>query len=323
MANMKSQTHNLSIDKIIANWPSQLDGHLHYCIGLSGGIDSVVLLHLFHKIREIKPIILSAIHVNHGISPNAKSWSEFCTKICQELEITFRISEVNVVKVGGEGLENSARKLRYQEYYNYDADVVILAHHQNDQIETMLSQIMRGSDLHNCAGMKEISHRKNKAFWRPLLSIKKSDLIQYTNENNISYINDESNQDIKYLRNFIRNKIMPELNQFDNNVENKLIRSIENIQYHVGLSDEFGKHDYDLCHETRGINKPKFVQLSPNRQLNLLSYMIRINNLPLPSHNKLVEFCRQVNTALLDRHPSLLLTSFATLKLEKNYILII
>ncbi|MDD3266085.1 MAG: tRNA lysidine(34) synthetase TilS [Burkholderiales bacterium] len=321
---MKLSINNqqLSTDNIIANWPSQLDGHLHYCIGLSGGIDSVVLLYLFHEIQKIKPIKLSAIHINHGISPNAKFWADFCIKICQNLKIDLKLSEVNVIKIGGEGLENSARKLRYQEYYHDEADVIILAHHQDDQIETMLSQIMRGSDLHNCAGMQKITTRKHKIFWRPLLDIKKSDLIKYANKNNLNHIEDESNLDIKYLRNFIRNKLMLELNIFDNNIESKLIRSIENIQYHVVLSDELGEDDYNSCNDYGKLNKKKFLELSQNRQLNLLSYMIKLSDLPLPSRNKLSEFCRQIKTAALDRHPSLAITNLLSLRLEKQYIFI-
>lgn len=317
---MKLPTRNLSINNILNNWPSQFDGHLHYCVGLSGGIDSVVLLHLFAQIRLVKPIQLSAIHVNHNISSNAKYWAEFCSKLCQDLNIKFKLSEVSVTKIGGEGLENSARKLRYQEYKKTNADVIVLAHHQDDQIETMLSQIMRGSDLHNCAGMKHTSQKSSLNFWRPLLDMPKKHLLQYSISNNIQHIDDESNKDNKFLRNFIRNKIMPELNNFDNNINKKLIQSLENIQYHVDLTDEIAESDCNNCCNNETLDKIKFTLLSQNRQLNLLAYFIKLHNLPLPSNNRLIEFCRQVNTAKPNKLPNLILGITHKIVLEKSNI---
>lgn len=291
--------HKLDVDYLIKNWPSNLmDGHLHYCVGLSGGIDSVALLHLFAQLRTKKNITLSAIHVNHGISPNADLWSKFCFELCSSLNIKLHIANVQVIKIGGEGLENSARKLRYVEYNKVGADVILLAHHADDQIETMLSQIMRGSNLHNSAAMLPVTQRGTFKIWRPLLSVSKEDINSYANEHHLTNIEDESNQDNQYLRNFLRNSIIPQLEGFDSHIATKLLQSINQIQQSVALNDELGELDLQatLSNDNNSIDKSKFIILSKSRQLNLLSYWIKKQSLPLPSTRQLKEIIRQIST---------------------------
>ena len=325
----KSQTKSSILDnslasKIIANWPSSLGGHLHYCVGLSGGIDSVVLLHIFKQISQSIPINLSAIHINHGISLAANRWAEFCQHLCDEWQIPLKNCSVQVQKIGGEGLENSARKLRYQEYAKSNADVIILAHHQDDQIETMLSQIMRGSNLHNSAAMLTTMQRHNQHYWRPILDVSKQDIIAYAKHNKLSNIEDESNQDNRYLRNFLRNSILPQLLEFDNHVKTKLMASVMQLQIASKLNDELALIDLHNCQNNRmELVKSKFIELSCDRQLNLLTYWITTQSLPLPSNKQLQEFIRQVSVANLDRHPSLKLSPSHRLQASNQQINII
>lgn len=302
---------NINHHEIINSWPSNLDGHLHYCIGLSGGIDSVVLLHLFHQIAQHKPIKLSAIHVNHGISTNANLWTNFCQELCDGLNITLYTSYVKFQKIGGEGLENSARKLRYQEYTKSAADVIVLAHHQDDQVETMLSQIMRGSNIHNSAGMLATMTKQNKHYWRPLLNYSKEDIYSYSLKHNLSNVEDESNQDNHYLRNFLRNQIIPQLVNFDQHIKTKLLQSIHQLQKTNALIDEIAELDFNQLSNNlnQSINRIKFTNLSLLRQENVLVHYIAKHNLPLPSQKKLQEFIRQINTARLDRHPQINLSN--------------
>lgn len=305
--------HNsiLSAENLLKQWPSNLDGHLHYCIGLSGGIDSIVLLHLFKQLSQIIPLQISAIHVNHGISNNALAWQDFCMQLCQNWQIPLNIAQVKVNKLGGEGLENSARKLRYAEYTKTQANVIVLAHHNDDQIETMLSQLLRGSDLHNIAAMHPISTRWHQTFWRPLLSYTKSQLQEYALEYQLENINDESNQDNQYLRNFLRNKIIPELISYDPQIITKLNQSLLRIQDSVVLNDNLAQADLAKClaSDQQSLLREQFCQLDTLRQCNLLSWYLTQQKIALPSHRKLQEFIRQINTARQDRHPALKLTA--------------
>lgn len=315
MENSKSKMkHNLLPQKIINDWPSQFDGHLHYCIGLSGGVDSVVLLDLLIKAQQVKLFQLSAIHVNHNISPNAQLWQQFCIELCQKYFINLISSSVYVQKIGGEGLENSARKLRYQEYAKTDADVIILAHHQDDQIETMLSQIMRGSNLHNSAGMLPVNQRGQQYFWRPLLDVSKLAINDYAMQNQLQHIEDESNNDNQYLRNFLRNQIIPQLEKFDPQVKTKLCKTVSELQNITALSDELAQLDYTTCAtEIQALHRQEFINLSPLRQQNLLAYYIQQQNIALPSQKRIIEFIRQVQSFKNGRKPTLILNQSHTL----------
>ncbi len=307
------QNRRILVESILKQWPSELDGHLSYCVGLSGGVDSVVLLHLLNEASKRQQFKLSAIHVNHGISKHADEWCDFCIRLCQQWDIPLQIAPLQVVKQAGIGLENSARKLRYAEYQETGADVMVLAHHQDDQIETVLSQLMRGSDVHNIAAMRIVSKKNMQFYWRPLLSYTKAQLIDYALEHELSHIEDESNHDNNYLRNFLRNSIIPQLLAYDNNLPQKITQSLASIQASVSLNDEIAEYDLLATMINGQIEIAKIINLSSSRQKSLLCHFIRQHNLPLPSSKRLQEFIRQVTTAEQDRHPQL--------KLNENYVL--
>ena len=212
------------VQQVQLKWLEQVSGHFSYQLALSGGIDSVVLLHILSRVSHELNFKLSAIHIHHGLSPNAESWTEFCRELCLKLNVELTIVRHTVTRTGGESLENNARKIRYAAFTQSNADVMILAHHQNDQIESVLSQIMRGSDLHNIAGMRELSTKGQQTYWRPLLNVTRHAIEDYAGEFDLSYITDESNFDTSYLRNFIRHDILPRLLKFDTNMGSKILK---------------------------------------------------------------------------------------------------
>lgn len=313
MVNLSLKQNRILVESILKQWPSELDGHLSYCVGLSGGIDSVVLLHLLNEASKRQQFELSAIHVNHGISVYADEWMDFCTRLCQQWNIPLQVARLHVVKKAGVGLENSARKLRYTEYQQTNSAVMVLAHHQDDQIETVFSQLMRGSDVHNIAAMRIVSKKNTQFYWRPLLSYTKAQLIDYAMEYKLSHIEDESNHDNNYLRNFLRNSIIPQLLAYDSNLPQKIAQSLVSIQASVNLNDEIAEYDLLSTMKNGQIEIAKIISLSSSRQKSLLCYFIRQHNLPLPSSKQLQEFIRQATVAEQDRHPQL--------KLNENYIL--
>lgn len=322
MVNLSLKQNRILVESILKQWPSELDGHLSYCVGLSGGIDSVVLLHLLNAARENLSFKLSAIHVNHGLSPHADEWQSFCISLCQQLDIPLQISRLQVVKQAGVGLENTARKLRYTEYQKTGADVMALAHHQDDQIETIFSQIMRGSDVHNIAAMRGLSRRGKQFYWRPLLARSKAQLMSYAAEHKLAHIEDESNHDNAYLRNFLRNSIIPQLLSYDASLPQKVVLSIASIQASVQLNDELAELDLAQSMRDGQIEITKIINLSSLRQQSLLAHFIRQHNLALPSTRQLQEFIRQVITAQPDRHPKLKIDDKCALIRQRNLIAI-
>lgn len=333
------------VAEVIKNFPKDICSDLSITVALSGGVDSVALLHAMHTIasNNLIPIKiqLDAIHINHGISKNAELWTNFCKDYCQTLKINLTVAKHSVTKSGGESLENNARKIRYEEFYKLSTQIIALAHHKVDQVETTLTQIFRGSDLHNIAAMRMLSNKQNKTFWRPLLNLTKQDLEEYVKRNNLTHIVDESNTNNQYLRNFIRNKIIPELSNWDKHIDNKILKINEQIQSTLALTDEIADYDLHICstlaikdvgeqipniHKNNilpnTINFIKFKTLSLLRQNNLINYFILNQNKPLPSNKQINEFIRQLNTCQIDKSPSLRLDETTIIIMQKKTITI-
>lgn len=320
--------------KILDHWLILAVNYKKFILGLSGGVDSVCLLFILIKVKKYLPnfnnIIFGAIHINHGISPNAFLWQDFCTKLCDSLDIKITSVGHKVVKGGGESLENNARQVRYKEYTNFDTEVIILAHHLNDQVETVLSQIFRGSELHNIAGMKIVNNKLGKIYFRPLITTLKSELIEYAKKNKLNYVNDESNLDNKYLRNFIRNELIPKGLAFDNNLLFKLTKFSNDIQNILEVLDELSEEDFNNTSTDLVGNKSfyiprvmivdKFIKLNFGRQKSAICLYLKKNSLLLPSENQIKEFLRQVVESNWDKNPSMSLKHGFKLVKIKNYI---
>jgi tRNA(Ile)-lysidine synthase len=319
---------------IIKNWSAHLHDLFLFEVGLSGGVDSVVLLHILNSILPLKNFKLRAIHINHGISANALQWELFCQELCTKMGVELNIFQHKVTKVGGESLENNARLIRYNHFLNSEAQVIALAHHRNDQIETVLSQIFRGSDVHNIASMESLSIKQNKPIWRPLLDIPRNEIENYAREFSLPYITDESNFDTSYLRNFIRHQILPLLLEFDSDVEGKILKLPHQLQNILSIIDEVASNDLLALQDNQidnlnpkmsknpSINLVKFRNLSTKRQQQLINCYIKQQHLPLPSGKQINEFIRQALNSKWDSTPSLILNKNHSLIKTKNLITI-
>ena len=175
-------------------------------VGLSGGVDSVVLLH------RLKDRGVSAIHVHHGLSPNADAWAVFCRQLCERLDVPLLVAKVKVEK-SGKGLEAAARDARYAVFGKSKADVIALAHNRDDQAETVLMNLLRGAGARGASGKPERSKLGKKIVNRPLLGTPRSEIEKYARDNKLRWIEDESNADEALTRNFIRRSVGPLLEQ--------------------------------------------------------------------------------------------------------------
>jgi tRNA(Ile)-lysidine synthase len=171
-------------------------------VGLSGGVDSVVLLH------QLKDRGVSAIHVHHGLSRNADAWASFCRSLCKKLDIPFKVKQVKVRRAG-QGLEAAAREARYEAFRAADADVIALAHNLDDQAETVLMNLLRGAGARGASGMAERTRSGGKVFLRPLLGTTRKEILAYAHRHELEWIEDESNADQALTRNFIRRSVGP------------------------------------------------------------------------------------------------------------------
>lgn len=201
-------------------------------IGFSGGVDSTVLAYCLSKIENLN---VRAVYVNHGVSNNAKDWERFCKQFCLDNNIEFHSKTVDCSNLQGDSFEAVAREKRYDVYKSLlqDNEYLCLGQHSDDQVETVLLQLFRGTGLSGLSGMPLCSKFHNGYILRPFLdndimTISKSVIEEFSNKNNIEHIFDESNDSNKYRRNFLRNEIIPQIEKEFGKIDKAIMRTASN-----------------------------------------------------------------------------------------------
>jgi len=271
-------------------------------VALSGGVDSVVLLHLLHQLQKTHHFNLKASHVHHGLSKNADKWVKFCEKLCRKLSIPLDVNYIKLPQKKSLGVEGEARRLRYEKLLQSKTDLVVLAHHEDDQAETFLLQLIRGAGV---KGLSSMSHfDDSRHLWRPLLNTSRTDIESYAKKHRLKWIEDESNQNIDFDRNFIRSKVLPILKNRFNHIIKVISRSSSHLAEAQNLLDDLAK--IDLKSYLKSINYKHKLQvktldkLSNSRAKNVLRYWLEINDQLMPSKDLLDELLRQVLMAKKD-----------------------
>lgn len=200
-------------------------------LALSGGVDSVVLLHLL--VRDAPSELrdrVAAIHVHHGLSQNADTWLEFCKTLCSNLEVDFCFERVTLEGKGS--IEEQARKERYRAFDKVlrDGDVLLQAHHANDQAETILFRLERGCGWRGIQGIPEERSLGVANIFRPLLKTPRADIEEYATRLQLSWVEDESNEDTRYRRNFLRHKVLAPWQDAQPNIAKHIAQSVDRIQ---------------------------------------------------------------------------------------------
>ena len=282
-------------------------------VALSGGVDSVVLLHLLHSLQKKHRFTLNATHVHHGLSKNADKWVKFCEKLCRDLSVPIDVHYVKLPQKKSLGIEGEARRLRYEKLLQSKSDLVVLAHHADDQAETFLLQLIRGAGVKGLSSMAHFDDARR--LWRPLLNTSRIDIEKYAKQHKLKWIEDESNLNTDFDRNFIRSKVLPILKNRFNHIIKVISRSSAHLAEAQNLLDDLAQ--LDLKKYLKSINYNHKLQvktlnkLSLTRAKNVLRYWLEMNDQLMPSKDLLDELLRQVLTAKKD----------ATLKIElsKDY----
>lgn len=211
-------------------------------VGLSGGIDSCVLLHAFasHLSIEQKQH-LSAIHIHHGLSDNADHWLSFCEKFCQGLNVSFVAERVTLAQQGS--IEEAARNARYQVFEKTlgAQDALLLAHHAGDQVETVLFRLLRGTGGKGLSGMpyqRDIGEH-GAYLVRPFLGASKADIEAYAEMHKLQWIEDESNTDRQFTRNYLRYSVVPNLQQRFPSLESNITSTAQRLQTDYSMLAKF------------------------------------------------------------------------------------
>jgi len=184
-------------------------------VGLSGGLDSTVLLHALAQDPLARTHGLRAAHVHHGLQPAADEWATRCAAFCDSLGVALTVVEVEVDLGSGEGLEAAARKARYAAFESVlgEGETLVTAHHRDDQAETFLLRALRGSGPDGLAAMRPWRIFATGLHWRPLLQTPRAELLAYANRHGLAWLEDPSNEDLRHDRNFLRQRIFPLLRE--------------------------------------------------------------------------------------------------------------
>lgn len=278
-----------------------------YWVAYSGGLDSHVLLHLFANLRSIYPIQLRAIHVNHSLSVHAPDWVRHCEQVCQDLNIDLLSLTVNAKSKSGESPEAIAREKRYalfSEVINTN-DLLLTAHHQNDQAETLLLQLCRGAGPKGLAAMPSMKPLASGFLARPLLDFTQADLKAYAEENQLHWIEDESNANKGFSRNFIRHEIIPLLEKRWPSVVPTLARVSAHCAEAQPLLDEVAAEDLlsvqGSLSETLSVEKLR--ALSASRQRQVLRLWLKQLGFSVPSTIKIHQIQKDILQSDSDKMP--------------------
>jgi len=282
-----------------------------YVVALSGGVDSVALTHMLGRLptQYIKPVV--AIHVNHGLHPEADNWQTHCAAFCQDLGVSFIAESVQVANMG-KGIEAAARDLRYaalSKHLNSD-DALFTAHHQQDQAETVLLNLFRGAGVDGLAGMPIVKELEQSVHVRPLLNISKTEIESYAAHHQLTWVTDPSNKDTAYTRNYIRESLLPNLRQRWSEADKVLSRTAQNMGQAGELLEDLAV--LDLANTTdnqHGLKLDTFSELSLARQHNLLRYWLGKQQL-IPSTAQLDTVLNQCIGAAEDATPAVKLEEY-------------
>ena len=284
-------------------------------VAFSGGLDSSVLLHLASEYARDHHLALIAFHVHHGLSPNANAWLAHCEQAAAACGVPLVSRQVDVGDNSGRGMEEAARIARYQalgEMCRENACRLLLtAHHQDDQAETVLLQLMRGAGLPGLSGMAELQLRHEPmgdgvSLGRPLLAASRAQLELLRDALGLDHVCDESNGDLRYRRNALRNTVAPLLEQHFTGFAARVARSAGHAQTAQSLLLELAEIDLAFCRAASWsdpLHVPELKILTPRRADNLLRHWLFQNRVQLPSQSRLEEIHSQMLDAAYDMHP--------------------
>ncbi len=298
----KSTSNNLQ-NRVKDVLRSKTKQNCHLAVALSGGIDSVVLLHLLVTLSKQMQFTLSAVHINHGISSNAVRWSKFCRDLCHAYDIPITVTQLNIRKESGVSLEAAARYGRYQVFNHLTSDYVILAQHLDDQAETLLLQLLRGAGTKGLGAMPILRKQTSDVapqILRPLLDVSRSKIEEYAKQNTLNWINDESNDNTVFDRNFLRHEILPLLGKRYPAYQKTLSRSSHHLAEASDLLNELAEIDSKDCIISGKLQVNKLRLLSIPRAKNLLRFTLSQQGATLPSTTKLDDMLHQLLSSRID-----------------------
>lgn len=259
-------------------------------LALSGGLDSQTLLHALAQLRAAYPFKLHALHINHHLQPAADAWAQACAQSCQRYAVPFTQLDV-AVNARGEGIEAAARNARYDALRAHigAGEFLLTAHHADDCAETVLLNLLRGAGVHGLAAIPARAPFGEGELLRPLLRFTRAALHDFARAQALSWVEDPSNGDDRFSRNFIRAQVMPLLHKRWPHAQALLSRTARHARAAATLLDEMAAQDLHRCARDATLSIAALTALTPERQANVLRYWLRQRGFRAPSDTHLDE----------------------------------
>ncbi len=295
-----------------------LTAQTKWLVALSGGVDSRVLLHLFSQWQQEYPQLQwQALHVHHGLSANADSWLQQCRDYCVQAGCDFTAEYVQLDVANGDSIEQQARHARYHALAQHvdEHTIVVTGQHVSDQMETVLLALKRGSGPKGLAAMAQYSAFADGMLLRPLLNISREVIVDYANQQQLTWVEDESNQDCRFERNFIRHQISPILRQRWPQIEKTIARSAYLCAQQQELMEQLLQPYYQQAIQLDGsLTIADIGSLTPPIRDALLRLWLDKQGFLMPSAKQLQQIWQDVVLAKQDAAP---VFSYGTVQLGR------
>jgi tRNA(Ile)-lysidine synthase len=289
---------------------NRLPAASHYCIAYSGGVDSHVLLHAMAACADRLPAAIAAVHVDHQLLQQSADWVLHCRAVCAELGVPFEALRVDAAPASGESPEAAARRARYQALADWlpGEAVLLTAQHREDQAETLLLQLLRGAGPRGLAAMPQVAPFGPGRLARPLLELSRAAILAYARRERLRWVEDPSNDDLRYDRNLLRRRLMPAIRQRWQGVDKVLARAAVLQADQAELAGALADIDARPCRVSDRLDQLACAPLqamSRARQRNLLRAWVADNGLPIPAQVVLDQIVDSVLAARPDASPCL------------------
>lgn len=291
----------------LAQWLKNQTANVAIKVAYSGGRDSHVLLHALSQLRAQHPFLLSAIHINHGLQAISGDWSKHCHEICDAYSVPLTLIELNLTIPSGESLENIAREHRYAAFSQSlkENEILVTAHTEDDQAETFILQLLRGSGPQGLSGIAPFKSLGKGGLARPLLSISRTQIADYATANGLNWIEDPSNADLRFRRNFVRHEILSRLIDVDPGVQSAIARSSQHCANTQKLLEEYLIEDLSHClgPTSNSLRLNVLKTYSRLKQEALFRLWLKNQGFLNPSSKRLATILDQMLQAKLDASP--------------------
>lgn len=284
-------------------WINRLQSYSQLLVGYSGGLDSTVLLHALASIPALKHK-LQAVHIHHGLSPTASCWQAHCEAFCHASFIP--LSSHRVLISSASNLEEKARDARFDVFKTLlkSDGCLLLAHHQDDQAETMLLHLARGTGIDGFSGMLQMLPLSKGTIIKPLLDYSKQDLMDYAKQHGLSWVDDESNDNIAFSRNYMRHAVLPSLQKKWPHIAKNMSQCALHLQEAQKNLNDLAVLDYpELTQRLRHLPLPSLMHLSSARLNNVLRSWLSHLHIQAPSSKTFERLLSEVVYARVDGMP--------------------